>query len=103
MEKQMLKKLLVLLVCLCCALPCLGEEGPWQPIPEELRFSYVIGERQTLGYKTYLRKSYPETKCPEVNREILALVEELASRPELLPGKCPQMCLARGWKSSRQV
>lgn len=86
----MLKKVLVLLVCLCCAWPCLGEETQWQPIPEALRFSYVIGERETLGYKTYLRKSYPETKKPEVNREILALVDELASRPELLPGKCQE-------------
>lgn len=86
----MLKKILILLVCLCSVLPCLGEEGQWQPIPEELRFSYVIGERETLGYKTYLRKSYPETKSPEVNREILALVEEMAARPELQPGKCQE-------------
>ena len=86
----MLKKLLVLLVCLCCAAPCLGEETGWQSIPEELRFSYVIGERETLGYKTYLRKSYPETKLPRVNRDILELVNELASRPELLPGKCQE-------------
>lgn len=72
----MLKKLLVLLLCLCFFVPVCAEENAWQPIPEVLRFSYTIGEREALTYKTYLRRSYPKTVLTQENEDILDRLEE---------------------------
>ena len=86
----MLKKLLVLLLCMCIFVPVCAEENAWQPIPEVLRFSYTICEREALTYKTYLRRSYPRTVLPQVDEDILSLVNALAAREEMLPGKCQE-------------
>lgn len=85
MEEQMLKKLLASLLLLCMFVPACAAEGGWQPIPDVLRFSYVIGGKEPFNDTTYLRCSYPQTVLPRVNNEIRALVDDLSTRRHLYP------------------
>ncbi len=89
MEQTLMKKLLILLACLSLCLPTATAEE-WRTIPDVLRFSYTLGDREPLGYLTYLRRCYPQTALPHVNKEIAFLVDHLAGRDTLLPGKCQE-------------
>lgn len=85
-----MKKILILLLCLAFCMPAAAEETAWKPIPDVLRFSYTIGEREPLSYLTYLRRSYPHTVHPQVDEEIAGLVDGLSQQQDLLPGKCQE-------------
>lgn len=82
-----MKRIGCLVLCLllwCASAP--AEE--YRALPDCLRFSVEVGEKQPLGYKTHIRKSYPHTALPAVDEQIALLVDGLAELPHLQPGRC---------------
>lgn len=74
---------LLFFILLCPAAHC----ESYRPLPSCFRFDLIISPQEELGTNTYLRRSYPRTVLPDVNREMAALVNALADRAAR-PGAC---------------
>ncbi len=81
----MLKKILVFLCCMMICLP--AQAATWQPIPDALRFTSTVGQREKKNSKLYVRRTFPKTALPQVDREIADLINALAERADLQPEK----------------
>lgn len=72
-----MKKLLILVLCLCLFCPAALGEDNQTPIPELLRFTQEQTERQYLRYDIYTQRTYPHTANQQVDEELRDVIDAL--------------------------
>ena len=82
-----MRRLLALFLALMLFLPAAHADK--QPIPEALRFTQQVQNRENVRTNLYIQRTYPVTANAQINADMRALIDEMTetARPFLPTGK----------------